>query len=319
MYQYAILGSLGLIMMGISAILYKTTPHLYRNIIIEQPCNETVTQTVQRVPFTPELNDLFQQSLNDPCNADLYLETWWGLGSKLNIFTYLMVDALLANKTVSIWDNKNDRRRSQLAQMLKTNFDVSALPICFGDDHNGTFHNDQRQFNSYKKLGYNYEHVTGLLGQTMHFLFDNVKPEVKFLAENIVKTIPKPYYTVHVRYGDKVGRESKKIELPRYSTAVQSHPKPAMVQLMSQDYGVTDAFGRYSNIRTVNYKEDILVEMLIASQADIFFGTETSNIYRVIYKIREGRNMVNIEDVDHKRKHVIRIWLTNFKRRLFAN
>jgi hypothetical protein len=53
--------------------------------------------------------------------------------------------------------------------------------------------------------------------------------------------------------------------------------------------------------------------MLVAAEVDIFFGTESSNIFRVIYKIRQGQNMVNIEG---KKKYAIRIWLTKFKRLL---
>lgn len=313
---YALLAGMGLIMMGISALLMNSSPHLYRTIVV--PCNDTVVKEpeVQRVQFTPRLNDLFQKSLDDPCNADLYIECWFGLGSKLNIFTYLMVDAMLANKTVSVWDNRKDPRRSQLAKMLKKNFDISALPVCSGDEHSGVFHNDGKNFKSNKKLNIPYEEYIVLLGQTMHYMFDNVKPAYRLLAENIVATIPRPFYTVHVRYGDKVGRESKKIELPVYVDTVRQEPTPAMIHMMTVDYGVTEAFRKQSSIRTVNYNEDILVEMLIASMADKFFGTETSNIYRVIYKIREGREMYNIEDTEHKRKHPIRVWLTKWKRRL---
>ena len=279
----------------------------------KQKTPTSVTPTRRSVEFPEQLNTLFQKSLEEPCKTDYFIEAWWGVGSKLNIYSYLMIDAFLSNKTASLWYNKNDKRHSQLAIFVLETFDN--VPICTSDEHTGVFHNDGKNLKSYKKLGISYEKLMDLLGGTMHYLFDNIKPNIKLLATNILKTIPKPFYTVFVRWGDKLNHESHKLELPIYVNAVKSHPKPAMVQMMSLE-DVSYKFGKMSKIRTVNYHENILVEILIAAEADIVFGTESSNIFRVIYKIREGRNLVNIEDLQGKKKYPIRIWLTKFKKLL---
>lgn len=264
------------------------------------------------VKFPADLNEIFQNSLADPCDTDYFIEAWFGTGSKLNIYSYLMVDAFLSNKTASVWLQPNDSRHSQLAQFIISTFDVDKIPICLESSHTGKFHNDQRNLKSYKKLGLSYDYLMDLLSGTIQYLFDNIRSEIKDKSQNILKTIPRPFYSVNVRWGDKLKHESDKIELPLYFAAMKKEKPAAMIHMMSLE-SVTDKFGKISGTRTVNYHEDILVEILIAAEADIFFGTESSNIFRIIYKLRKGKNMTNIES---KRVYPIRIWLTNFKRLL---
>jgi hypothetical protein len=271
--------------------------------------NQSISSTRVKVPFPADLDQLFQKSLQEPCKTDYYVECWFGQGSKLNMYTYLMIDAMLMNKTVSVWDNKKDRRRSQLAMNLRKTFNTDAFPICLGDEHTGEFYNDGASLKAFKKINIEYVYYMSLLSGSMRYLFDNVRPEIQQKVDNILKFIPKSFITINVRWGSKVKIEAKKTLLPVYIDLLNRQPKPDMVLMMSMEKNVTDRVQEATKIRTVNLQEDIIVEMMLAARGAAFIGSESSNMYRVIWKLRNGENCFNVEDPQNKKIHPIRMWL----------
>ena len=323
---YEILGALGLIMLALSALLHRSThPNFRKNY---EPCSLTSHNADNNTIISPNyysfehsskklfpeiIRNNYEKSLKNPCQADFYIEAWYGIGSKLNIYTILLVDVLLANKTASVWIQRDNPRLSQLAITLKETFNNDVIPLCVGDTHNGTFHNDQSNFQSYKKQALSYNNYLELLSRTMIHLFDNINDSYTIKAQHIIDTIPLPFYTVHVRWGNKIFRESTKVSLQTYVNIVKKKTVPKMIFLMSTVKGVRDDFAKRSGIRTVNYHDDILTEIMVASKSELFIGSESSNIFRIIYKLRKGHNMHNVEDLDNKRKNPIRIWLSRWR------
>jgi hypothetical protein len=222
-----------------------------------------------------------------------------------------MIDAMLMNKTISVWNNKKDRRHSELARNLLKTFNTDAFPICLGDYHSGTFYNDRASLKAYKMLNIGYDYYMSLLSGSMRYLFDNVRPEIQQKVDNILKFIPKPFITINIRWGSKVYSQdrAKKTLLPVYIDLLNRQPRPAMVLMMSLEPNVTDLVQKTTGIRTVNLKEDIIIEMMLAARGAAFIGSESSNIYRVIWKLRNGDNGFNVEDPQNKKIHPIRMWL----------
>lgn len=303
-------------------MIAKSFPLLLSMLQMQQTC---LGLRLASPPSTEENGDgltyqqlwhLYEQALREPCTADYYVDAWFGLGSQISQFSAIVMDAALENKTVSLW-TQAPNNCYQLAKHVAPFFEEGTFPICTAS-HSGTFKNDQTMSGLYRSLSYHA--VSQIQRSFQQEVFRHVQPSIVSEVEKIYRVMPKPYASVHVRWGDKLKREAgARVDLDVYIDAVKAQPQGQRISsahLMTIESGLGEQMNR--TLPTYQWSDKgedtsgLIIDILLAAKAHVFVGTESSNIFRLIYHLRPPSSTVNVED-HSECVYPIRYWSFHFQ------